>query len=146
MKHPHNTKSSLEAVLARLVVAKMDGRELYYYKPIFSYIQKRHKPVYHRFVIWLFTLYMDELNGRLVEPEKHQDVMLIINAHMKCVSGIQVKSKEFASVRKKCRGAASISSLYDISASLIYFLNQDTQISKLSDIIQEQLHRGNEYR
>lgn len=72
--------------------------------------------------------------------------MLVINAHTKCISGIQVKSKEFASVRKKCRGAAAFAGLYDISADLTYFLNQDTQISKLSEIIQEQLHRGNDYR
>lgn len=147
MKHPHNKKSSLETILAKLVVAKMEGKEPEFYKPIFSYIQKRHKPVYHRFAVWL----LDSYRGYLYSTghggfNAYASVSLVISAHDRCSSGKKVNYKEFSLLRKKAHGSATLTGLFDISISLHYMLKPDDQISKLSEIIQEQLHRGNDYR
>lgn len=150
MKHYHNnTKESLNAIIVHLVTCKINYEQVDI-KHLLSRIQKKHKPVYHRFAIWLLSRYRDALHDRgYISIEKYSSINAVIAAHEHCASGGKVGTKQFARIRKKAQISsqdasvtcfASITSLVNLSNRVEIFIGVDEQISKLSEIIQERLH------
>lgn len=113
-------------------------------KHLLSRIQKKHKPVYHRFAVWLLSRYRDALHDRgYISIEKYSSINAVIAAHEHCASGGKIGTKQFARIRKKAQISsqdASITSLVNLSNRVEIFIGVDEQISKLSEIIQERLH------
>lgn len=144
MKHyHHNTKESLNAIIVHLVTCKINYDQVDM-KHLLSRIQKKHKPVYHRFAVWLLSRYRDALHDRgYISIEKYSSINAVIAAHEHCASGGKIGTKQFARIRKKAQISsqdASITSLVNLSNRVEIFIGVDEQISKLSEIIQERLH------